>query len=76
MTKNIQKMKVTLRTNWPIKPEAAKIDGMVFNFMKAFDITEDDSKPFYVGEQAMMAVDPSYPLDAPTWIASGDLTPA
>lgn len=71
----MQKMKVTLRTDWPIKPEAAAIDGMVFSFMKGFDITKDDAKPFYVGEQAMMAIDPTYPLDAPTWIASGDLTP-
>jgi len=72
-----QKMTVQIRKNgdWNIKPEALQIDGKTYQFREMFSLTEDDSS-IYVGEKAMMAVDPNYPKDAPVWIASGDLVPA
>lgn len=72
---DIVKMKVAIRNNWEVKPEALQIDGKVFAFKAMYELTEDDTS-IYVGETAMMPVDPSYPADAPTWIASGDLVPA
>ena len=71
----MQKMKVKLRKDWQIKSEAQQLEGKVFEFIEAWDITDDDSS-IYVGEKAMMPVDPSYPANAPSWIASGDLVPA
>jgi len=53
-----------------VKPNAEKIDGMVFNFRKLWDMDEKDPYP---GEVAMMADDETYPDYAPTWISSGDL---
>jgi hypothetical protein len=72
---NTQQMKVQLRNDWKIKPEALQINGKVFKFIPMHELTEDDTS-IYVGETAMMAVDPSYPDDAPSWIASGDLVTA
>ena len=68
-------MKIQLRKDWEIKPEVQQLEGKVFNFAKAWDITDEDSS-IYAGEQAMMPIDPNYPVSAPTWIASGDLVPA
>jgi len=70
-----QKMKVQMRKDWKIRPEAMQLEGKVFSFVQMWDITEDDST-IYVGEKAMMPVDPAYPIEAPAWIASGDLVPA
>ena len=71
----IKKYKVNIRhiDGVEIRPEAMPIDGQVFSFNEGWVIEEEDS-PLYVGETAMIPIDPSYPDEAPTWIASGDLT--
>jgi len=70
-----QKLKVNLRQDWAIKPEAMQLQGKTFDFMRGWEITNSESS-FYAGETAMVPVDGDYPIDAPTWIASGDLVEA
>jgi hypothetical protein len=67
------KAKVLLRRDFglTLKPESEQIDGNVYEFRKGWLIEDDDSR--YPGETAYIAHDPSYPDDAPVWIASGDL---
>ena len=67
------KMKVQIRPDWEVKPEARQLDGKVFDFVRGWEITEEDSC-MYVGEVAMLPtyID-DYPISAPAWIASGDL---
>ena len=71
----MKQLKVQLRNDWQTKPEALQLEGKVFAFKEMYELTEDDTS-LYVGETAMMPVDPAYPADAPTWIASGDLVAA
>lgn len=67
-----KKYKVRIRRKLaPVKPDANKIDGKTFLFTKGWDI--EDDHPLYAGEMAMITADDSYPIDAPGWIASGDL---
>jgi hypothetical protein len=54
----------------PIRPNADQIDGKTYNFQIGWDMDEEGPYP---AEVAMIARDPSYPEDAPLWIASGDL---
>lgn len=70
-----QPMTVKLRKDWEIKPEALQLDGKTYQFRHGWLITEEDSS-IYAGEQAMIAFDPTYPEDAPVWIATGDLVSA
>ncbi len=72
-----KKYKVKLRRNdvFKVKPEAEQLDGKVFEFREMWAIEEDDTDLPIVGEKAMSPKisDETYPRDAPTWIASGDL---
>lgn len=52
-----------------VKPEAEQIDGKEYLFTKGWGIEDG----IYNGEIAWLAPYDDYPVDAPTWIASGDL---
>ena len=54
----------------PVRPEAEQIDGQTFYFSYGWKMEADESYP---GEIAWIARDTAYPIEAPTWIASGDL---
>jgi hypothetical protein len=55
-----------------VKPEAEQIDGKTYRFIRGWIIDHG----MYLGEIAWCPQDKNYPLDAPAWIASGDLVPA
>ncbi len=68
------KYKVTIRKELAeVKPEVKQIDGKVYDFRYGWKIEKTDSS-IYAGEDAMIPMDVNYPVDAPTWIASGDLS--
>ncbi len=68
------KYKVKIRKDFAkIKPSAEQIDRKVYNFVYGGTIEKSDSS-IYAGEDAMIPMDVNYPVDAPTWIASGDLS--
>lgn len=54
----------------PVRAEADQIDNQTFLF--SFGWQMEDSDP-YPGETAWLPKDATYPIEAPTWIASGDL---
>jgi hypothetical protein len=58
-----------------VKPTAEQIDGITHWFMAAWVIDEEDGRPEYLGEHAMIPDPDDWPRDAPHWIASGDLVP-
>jgi hypothetical protein len=58
----------------PLRSAAEQLDGKTFAFRFGWHIEDDDRR--YPGEIAWIAEDGSYPRDAPTWIASGDLVEA
>ena len=64
------KVKIRREIGKQVKPEAEQIDGQIFTFIRGWDMEEGDPYP---GETAWCPRDKSYPLDAPVWIASGDL---
>ena len=69
MTK--KRFTVRIRRNiGPVRPEAEQIDGKTYTFTTGWLMDEIDPYP---GEQAWLPQDPTYPVDAPPWIASGDL---
>lgn len=49
-----------------------QVDGKSFDFSPGWVMDEEDTS-IYIGETAMLPRDPDYPLEAPGWIASGDL---
>ena len=53
-----------------VKTEAEQIDGKTYMFITGWLMGEDDPCP---NEYAMIPRDNTYPIDAPPWIASGDL---
>lgn len=53
------------------KGSAEDIEGKVYSF--AFGWVLEDNHSKYPGEVAWLPRDPAYPLDAPTWLAGGDL---
>jgi hypothetical protein len=55
-----------------IKPAARAIDGQRYYFSCGWVMNTDDKYP---GEIAWIADDPKYPMEAPIWLASGDLVP-
>ena len=55
-----------------VKPESELVDGKSFEFVEGWIMDEDDTS-IYVGEAAMIPHDAEYPIEAPIWIASGDL---
>ncbi len=64
---------------WSVRPSAELVDGNRFTFRFAWEITAEDSS-LYVGETAwtpwpmpIAGKDSEWPMDAPSWIASGDL---
>lgn len=59
------------RDHGEVKPEAEQLDGRTFNFLFGWTLEDDHSR--YPNEAAWLADDPSWPSDAPWWIASGDL---
>lgn len=67
------KFKVKIRRHLAgVRAEAEPIDGNIYDFIKGWVILKSDSS-LYAGEMAMISIDPDYPEDAPSWIASGDL---
>ena len=56
-----------------IRPEAEQLEGKTFKF--EFGWVMDDGNDPYPSETAWLPSDPAYPVDGPTWIASGDLIP-
>lgn len=67
------KYRVQLRRSLAeVKPEAEPIDDLVFEFTQGWLMDETDTS-IYVGEYAMIPRDDKYPIEAPCWIASGDL---
>jgi hypothetical protein len=65
-------LKVQIRKDFglPVRSEAEVVDGQMFNFVEGWII---DNAPHYKGEIAMIPRDETYPIEAPAWIASGDL---
>ena len=53
-----------------IKPEAEQIDGKTYAFRFGWVMDENDPYP---GEEAWLPQDTTYPVEAPCWIARGDL---
>ena len=53
-----------------VKPEAEQIDGKTYAFTQGWVMGKDDPYPT---ETAFIPKDATYPDNAPTWIASGDL---
>lgn len=61
---------VSIRRNMGVvKPEAEQVDCKIYLFRYGW-LIEDG---LYFGETAWIAVDKEWPIDAPVWIASGDL---
>lgn len=56
-----------------VRPEAEQIDGKTYWFKYGWEMDQDDPYP---GETVLMPDDPAWPIDAPSWIASGDLVNA
>jgi len=54
-----------------VKPNAEQVDGKTFLFEKLWTMEPDAS--MYPGEIAWGPRDERWPVDAPGWIASGDL---
>lgn len=69
-----KKFKIQIRRNLEadVRPEAELVDGKTFSFTLGWNIGEDDN-PLYLGEQALIPDREGYPIEAPGWIASGDL---
>ena len=53
-----------------VKPETEQINGKTYRFEIGWVMDKNDPYP---GETAYISKDPAYPLEAPCWIASGDL---
>ena len=67
------KYRVELRRNFAeIKENAKQIDGKTYNFVEGWVMNNEDTS-LYIGEMAMVPRDENYPMNAPDWIASGDL---
>lgn len=64
------KFKVKIRRDLAkVRPEAECIDGNIYDFSFGWII----DLSLYAGESAMIPRDSTYPKEAPSWIASGDL---
>lgn len=65
---------VKIRRDWiaEVKPEAEITDGMRHPFTYGWEI-EKGASSIYVGETAWIPEPEGWPLEAPGWIASGDL---
>jgi len=72
MLGTVERFKVKIRRNLglEVKPEAEKIDGCTFMFYYGWTMDNQDTYP---EEIAWIPRDKNYPVDAPAWIASGDL---
>jgi len=68
------KYRVEIRRSdkYRVKPEAEQIDGRVFEFVEGWKMDESDTS-IYIGEMAMLPLDDDYPIEAPIWVARGDL---
>ena len=64
-------VKIRRGKGFKVKPESEQIDGKTFRFVRGWIIDHG----MYTGEIAWCQRDDSYPLDAPIWLASGDLVP-
>lgn len=69
---NRYKVRIRKLEGVSVRPEAKKLDGLIFMFTRGWSIEDEDSS-IYVGDIAMIPADSSYPLDAPTWISLNDL---
>ena len=69
---NTQRFTVRIRRDIKraVRPEAEQLDGKTYSFRFGWLMAEDEPHP---GEEAWIPHDTAYPIDAPTWIASGDL---
>jgi hypothetical protein len=54
-----------------VKPNAEQVDGKTWLFEKLWVFESDDRR--YPSETVYRPVDARWPIDAPGWIASGDL---
>lgn len=67
------KYKIKIRRDLAeVRASAEIVDGKIFYFEYGWLLTEKETS-IYVGENAMLPRDDTYPLEAPHWIASGDL---
>ena len=68
----LKKFTVRIRrtVGWEVKPEAEQIDNQTFDFAFGWVMDKDDPYP---GEIALIPRDVNYPVNAPAWLASGDL---
>ena len=68
-----QLYKIQIRRNIgrAVKPESEQIDGKSHLFTYGWTMGEDDSYP---DEIAYIPDREGWPIDAPSWIASGDLS--
>ncbi len=66
------KVKLRRGNNFKVKPEAEQTDGKVYEFLTGWIMDKEDTR-IYIGETTMHPHDETYPKDAPSWIASGDL---
>ncbi|WP_371398928.1 hypothetical protein [Marinovum algicola] len=57
---------------WDVRPVADLIDGKRHRFTRGWRIDRDDSS-IYAGEVAWLPDREGWPLEAPAWLASGDL---
>ena len=69
---NTQRFTVRIRRDIGrgVKPEAEQLDGKTYYFSFGWLMDENDPYP---GEEAWIPRDPAYPIEAPAWIARGDL---
>ena len=68
----LQQFTVRIRRDFgrEVKPEAEQTDGKTYAFRRGWLMDKSDPYP---GEEAWLPHDPAYPVEAPAWIASGDL---
>ncbi len=67
----IKRFKVAIRRDLrAVRPNAEQLEGKTYVFTYGWVMDKNDPYP---GEIAYLPHDPSYPVDAPCWVASGDL---
>ena len=81
-TKIVATVKIRRGEGWSVEENAELVDGLRFTFQFAWHITEEDHS-LYAGETAwtpyptpISSKYSGWPVDAPIWIASGDLCDA
>lgn len=70
MTKKRFTVRIRRDLGRAVRPVAEQIDGKTYTFIYGWPMSESDDYP---GEHAWLPRDPTYPVDAPQWVSSGDL---